>query len=70
MNVMESIRTTVELEHLINNLTVDVSKLIRESLDDCQLDFIGGNELDILIDTNVDIESIVSKALIERKIND
>ena len=28
------------------------------------------HELDILIDTNVDIESIVSKALIERKIND
>ena len=70
MNVMESIHTTVELEHLINNLTVDVSKLIRESLDDCELDFINGNELDILINTNVDIESIVEKALIERKNND
>ena len=58
------------LENLENVLKVEVSKLIRETLDDCQLDFIGGNELDILIDTNVDIESIVSKALIERKIND
>ena len=70
MNVVQAIHTTVELEHLINNLTVDVSKLIRESLDDCELDFINGNELDILINTNVDIESIVEKALIERKNND
>ena len=68
--VLNIIGTTVELENLENNLKVEVSKLIRETLDDCQLDFIGGNELDILIDTNVDIESIVSKALIERKIND
>ena len=68
--VLKIIGTTVELENLENNLKVEVSKLIRETLDDCQLDFIGGNELDILIDTNVDIESIVSKALIERKIND
>tara|TARA_R100001594_G_scaffold90004_1_gene124507 strand:+ start:799 stop:1005 length:207 start_codon:yes stop_codon:yes gene_type:complete len=68
--VLDIIGTTVELENLENNLKVEVSKLIRETLDDCQLDFIGGNELDILIDTNVDIESIVSKALIERKIND
>ena len=68
--VLNIIGTTVELENLENNLKVEVSKLIRETLDDCQLDFICGNELDILIDTNVDIESIVSKALIERKIND
>ena len=68
--VLDIIGTTVELENLENDLKVEVSKLIRETLDDCQLDFIGGNELDILIDTNVDIESIVSKALIERKIND
>ena len=68
--VLNIIGTTVELENLENNLKVEVSKLIRETLDDCQLDFIGGNELDILIDTNVDIENIVSKALIERKIND
>ena len=67
--VLDIIGTTVELENLENVLKVEVSKLIRETLDDCQLDFIGGNELDILIDTNVDIESIVSKALIERKIN-
>ena len=68
--VLNIIGTTVELENLENDLKVEVSKLIRETLDDCQLDFIGGNDLDILIDTNVDIESIVSKALIERKIND
>jgi hypothetical protein len=66
MNVIESIHTTVELENLINNLTVECSKLIRKHLDNCELDFIGGNDLDILIHTNVDIESIVSKALIER----
>ena len=68
--VLDIIGTTAELDNLENNLTVEVSKLIRETLENCQLDFIGGNELDILIDTNVDIESIVSKALIERKIND
>ena len=68
--MLDIIGTTVELENLENNLKVEVSKLIRETLDDCQLDFIGGNELDILIDTNVDIESIVSKALIERKNDD
>ena len=68
--VLDIIGTTTELENLENELIVEVSKLIRETLADCQLDFIGGNELDILIDTNVDIESIVSKALIERKIND
>ena len=71
MKVMVNlINTTTELENLENELIVEVSKLIRERLENSYLDFIGGNDLDILIDTNVDIESIVSKALIERKIND
>ena len=71
MKVMVNlINTTTELENLENELIVEVSKLIRERLENSPLDFIGGNDLDILIDTNVDIESIVSKALIERKIND
>ena len=68
--VLDIIGTTTELENLENELIVEVSKLIRETLENSSLDFIGGNDLDILIDTNVDIESIVSKALIERKIND
>ena len=68
--VLDIIGTTTELENLENNLIVEVSKLIRERLENSSLDFIGGNDLDILIDTNIDIESIVSKALIERKIND
>ena len=68
--VLDIIGTTAELENLENNLIVEVSKLIRERLENSSLDFIGGNDLDILIDTNVDIESIVSKALIERKFND
>ena len=68
--VLDIIGTTTELENLENDLIVEVSKLIRERLENSSLDFIGGNDLDILIDTNVDIESIVSKALIERKIND
>ena len=68
--VLDIIGTTTELENLENELIVEVSKLIRESLENSSLDFIGGNDLDILIDTNIDIESIVSKALIERKIND
>ena len=68
--VLDIIGTTVELENLENLLKVEVSKLIRERLENSSLDFIGGNDLDILIDTNVDIESIVSKALIERKFND
>ena len=68
--VLDIIGTTAELENLENNLIVEVSKLIRERLENSSLDFIDGNDLDILIDTNVDIESIVSKALIERKIND
>ena len=65
-NVVDIINTTTELENLENDLTVEVSKLIRESLENSSLDFIGGNDLDILIDTNIDIESITSKALIER----
>ena len=68
--VLDIIGTTAELDNLENNLTVEVSKLIRKTLENSSLDFIGGNDLDILIDTNVDIENIVSKALIERKIND
>ena len=68
--VLDIIGTTTELENLENNLIVEVSKLIRERLENSSLDFIDGNDLDILIDTNVDIESIVSKALIERKFND
>lgn len=68
--VLDIIGTTTELENLENELIVEVSKLIRERLENSSLDFIGGNDLDILIDTNVDIESIVSKALIERKFND
>ena len=68
--VLDIIGTTTELENLENDLLVEVSKLIRERLENSSLDFIGGNDLDILIDTNVDIESIVSKALIERKFND
>ena len=68
--VLDIIGTTTELETLENDLTVEVSKFIRERLQNSPLDFIGGNDLDILIDTNIDIESIVSKALIERKFND
>ena len=68
--VLDIIGTTTELDNLENDLIVDVSKLIRERLENSSLDFIGGNDLDILIDTNIDIESIVSKALIERKFND
>ena len=68
--VLDIIGTTTELENLENDLIIEVSKLIRERLENSSLDFIGGNDLDILIDTNVDIESIVSKALIERKFND
>ena len=68
--VLDIIGTTTELENLENDLIVEVSKLIRERLENSSLDLIGGNDLDILIDTNVDIESIVSKALIERKFND
>ena len=70
MNVIDAIHHSCELETLEIDLTVEVSRLIRERLENSSLDFIGGNDLDILIDTNVDIESIVSKALIERKNND
>ena len=65
--VLDIIGTTTELENLENELIVEVSKLIRERLENSSLDFIGGNDLDILIDTNVDIESIVSKAFIQEK---
>lgn len=64
--MVDIVHTTVELETLEIDLTVEVSRLIRERLENSSLDFIGGNDLDILIDTNVDILSIVSKALIER----
>ena len=66
--VLNIIGTTVELENLENNLKVEVSKLIRKSLENSSLKFIGGNDLDILISTNVDIDSIVSKALIQERI--
>ena len=57
---------SVELENLEMDISVEVFKLIRKRLENSSLDFIGCNDLDILIDTNIDIESIVSKALIER----
>ena len=65
MNVIDAIHHSCELQNLEDNLSVDISKLIRETLENSSLDFIGGNDLDILIDTNVDIESIVNHALIE-----
>ena len=68
--VLDIIGTTTELENLENNLTVEVSKLIRETLENSPLDFIDGNTLDILIDTNIDIESITNKALILNKERD
>ena len=64
--MVDIIHTTTELETLEYHLEVEVARLIRERLENSSLDFIGGNDLDILIDTNIDIESIVSKALIER----
>ena len=70
MNMVDIIHTTTELEVLENDIQFEVSRIIRKYLENSSLDFILGNDLDILIDTNVDIESIVSKALIERKIND
>ena len=70
MNMVDIIHTTTELETLEYHLEVEGARLIRERLENSSLEFIGGNDLDILIDTNIDIESIVSKALIERKIND
>ena len=68
--VLDIIGTTTELENLENDLIVEVSKLIRERLENSSLDFIGGNDLDILIDTNIDIESITNKALILNKERD
>ena len=65
--VLDIIGTTVELENLENNLKVEVSKLIRKTLENSSLDFIDGNTLDILIDTNIDIQSITNKALILNK---
>ena len=70
MNMVDIIHTTTELEVLENDIQFEVSRIIRKYLENSSLDFILGNDLDILIDTNIDIESIVSKALIERKIND
>ena len=70
MNVIDAINHSCELETLEIDLTVEVSRLIRETLENSSLDFIGGNDLDILIDTNIDVESIVNPAIIEeRKIN-
>ena len=65
MSMVDIIHTTTELETLENDITVVVSKLIRETLQNSSLDFIGGNDLDILIDTNLDIDSIVNNALIQ-----
>ena len=62
--MVDIVHTTVELETLEIDLTVEVSRLIRERLENSSLDFIGGNDLDILIDTNVDILSIVNPAYI------
>ena len=70
MNVVDAIHYSCELQSLEDNIELEVSRLIRKHLENSSLDFIGGNDLDILIDTNVDIESIVSKALIERKNDD
>ena len=63
--VLDVIGTTVELEKLENDLKLECSRLIRENLENSPLDFIGGNDLDILIDTNLDIDSIVNNALIQ-----
>ena len=65
--LVDVFHATVELENLENNVKVEVSKLIRKLLKESSLNFINGNDLDILIDTNVDIESIVSKAFIQEK---
>ena len=63
----DPIQENTPIENFSYKLEVEVAKLIREHLDNSYLDFIGGNDLDVLIDTNIDIESIVNKALIERK---
>ena len=62
--MVDIVHTTVELETLEIDLTVEVSRLIRERLENSSLDFIGGNDLDILIDSNVDTSSIVNHAYI------
>ena len=64
-NVVDIIHTTTQLENLENDLAVECSKLIRERLENSSLDFIGGNDLDILIDTNIDIESIITQSLLD-----
>ena len=65
--LVDVFHATVELENLENDVKVAVSKLIRKRLKKSSLNFINGNDLDILIDNNVDIESIVSKAFIQEK---
>mgnify|MGYP001410151756 FL=1 len=65
--LVDVFHATVELENLENNVKVEVSKLIRKRLKESSLNFINGNDLDILIDNNVDIESIVSDAFIQEK---
>ena len=65
--LVDVFHATVELENLENDVKVAVSKLIRKRLKKSSLNFINGNDLDILIDTNVDIESIVSEAFIQEK---
>ena len=65
--LVDVFHATVELENLENDVKVAVSKLIRKRLKESSLNFINGNDLDILIDTNVDIESIVSEAFIQEK---
>ena len=65
--LVDVFHVTVELENLENNVKVEVSKLIRKRLKESSLNFINGNDLDILIDNNVDIESIVSDAFIQEK---
>tara|TARA_R100001224_G_C3901167_1_gene108539 strand:+ start:38 stop:250 length:213 start_codon:yes stop_codon:yes gene_type:complete len=65
--LVDVFHATVELENLENDVKVAVSKLIRERLKKSSLNFINGNDLDILIDNNVDIESIVSDAFIQEK---
>tara|TARA_R100001082_G_scaffold26479_1_gene13172 strand:- start:107 stop:337 length:231 start_codon:yes stop_codon:yes gene_type:complete len=62
---LDIIDSTYQLEVLENHLKLECSRLIRENLENSPLDFIGGNDLDILIDTNLDIDSIVNHALIE-----
>ena len=65
--LVDVFHATVELENLENSVKVEVSKLIRKRLKESSLNFINGNDLDILIDNNVDIESIVSDAFIQEK---